>query len=368
MRRRPGPVHLGVKRLLLFTLTLFVCASLSAVEVDPKLDRAVRAAVPVCEGLEITYDELPLKLPQRFTGTLVNMKSKSGTCDGSLVAVVSPTNGFFLGSPWLIEGEEGTIEQKLKAFTWRNMQENMTVTIDPTKRTDDGLYPTTLFQTTEHGKMPIEGELDPQGRIFFFGHFRRMANDLRAQRVKAFDSFMPSLPVKGASNGKITVVEFSDFQCPSCKRSSGYADAILAKHGDKIRAKHGDKIRYVRFDLPLTMHPWAFPAALAGRAIHRQKPELFWDYKKQVYANQENLSAFLIWDWARAWAEDHDLDMKKYDADLQSEEIKSEILRGAGAAFANDVRATPTFMVNGAMVEAGEEGKALNAYIESLLK
>jgi len=360
MPRPLRPVHLGVKRLLPFTLTLIVCASLAAVEVDPKLDRAIRDSAPVCADLAITYGEVPVKLPQRFTGVLVNLKSKSGACDGALVAVASPTGGFYLGAPWLIEREEGSVEQKLKAFSWRNMQENMSVVIDPTKRTDDGLFPTTLLQATEYGKMPIEGELDPQGRIFFFGHFRRINGNQSEQRTKAFDSFMAGLPAKGAPNGKITIVEFSDFQCPSCKRSSGYAEAILEKHGDKVH--------YVRFDLPLTMHPWAFPAALAGRAIHRQKPELFWEYKKQVYANQESLSAFLFWDWARAWAEDHDLDMKKYDADLQSEEIRNEILRGAGTAFSNDVRATPTFMVNGAMVDAGEEGKALNAYIESLLK
>lgn len=360
MPRPSVPVHLRVKRLLLLTLTLTVSTSLLAVDVDPKLDRAVRDSVPVCSDLKITYDTLDLRLPQRFTGVVVNMASTRSSCEGALVAVLSPTGGFFLGSPWLIEGDEGTtIEEKLKTFTWRNMQENMTAKIDPQKHTDDGLYPTILLQATENGKMPLEGELDPQGRIFFFGHFRRINSDIRAQRVKAFDSFMPNLPAKGAA-GPITVVEFSDFQCPSCKRSSGYADALLAKYGTKVH--------YVRFDLPLTMHPWAFPAALAGRAIYRQKPDLFWEYKKQVYANQETLSAFTIWDWARGWAEDHELDLKKYDADLASEEIKNEILRGAGAAFSNEVRATPTFMINGAMVDPGDDGKALISYVETLLK
>src|SRR5687767_14758925 len=129
MPRPPFPVHLGVKRIVLFfTLTLIVCASLSAAEIDPKLDRAVRDSVPVCEGLEITYAELALKLPQRFTGALVNLKTpKGGVCDGVLAAVFSPTGGFFLGAPWLIEAEEGTITEKLKAFTWRNMQLNVDV-------------------------------------------------------------------------------------------------------------------------------------------------------------------------------------------------------------------------------------------------
>ncbi len=363
---RSRPFIPRVKRSFLLTLTLFVCAPLLAADpsapsagLDPKLDRAVRAAIPVCAEVKVEYSDLPMRLPERFTGAIVTMDSTQSSCKGQLAAVLSPTGGFFLGNPWPIADEEGaTIEEKLKNFAWRNLQENVTVTIDRA-RTDDGLFPTTLLQTTENGKMPLHGSIDAQGKVFFFGHFRRLAGDVRAERQKSFEPFFTQMPSKGAGGATITIVEFSDFQCPSCKRSSGYADAILAKFGDKVR--------YIRFDLPLGGHPWAFPAALAGRAIHRQKPEIFWEYKKQVYENQENLNAFMFWDWARGWAEDHDLDMAKYDADLQSTDIKSDILKGAGAAFSNDVRATPTFMINGAMVDAGVEGQALIAYVETLV-
>jgi len=157
----------------------------------------------------------------------------------------------------------------------------------------------------------------------------------------------------------VTIVEFSDFECPSCKRASGYLEPIVAKHGDKVR--------YIRFDLPLTMHPWAFGAALAGRAIQRQKPELFWEYKKHIYSNQDSLTAFTFWDFARGFAQDHELDLKRYDADLQDENLKNEILKGAGFALANEVRATPTYLVNGAFVDAGDDGKHLAAYVDQLL-
>jgi protein-disulfide isomerase len=76
----------------------------------------------------------------------------------------------------------------------------------------------------------------------------------------------------------------------------------------------------------------------------------------------------MIWDWARAFAQDHDLDLAKYDADLNSEAIKSDILKGAAVALSNDVRATPTYMVNGAMVDAGDDGKALAEYVDTLIK
>jgi len=354
------PVSLAVKRLFLLTTTLFAATAALAVEVDPKLDKIVREALPVCAESTISYDEMPYKLLPRFSAKLVKIESKRPACEGQYAVVTSPTGGFYIGMPWPIEKEDGaSIQERLKNFVWRNMQMNVTPVIDVTKMTDDGLFPITLQETTENGKIPFEGEIDPDGKFFFMGHFRRMGDSIRPQRAKGFASFFPNLPAKGPANAPVTIVEFSDFECPSCRRAAGYVDSILEKHHDKVR--------YVRFDLPLTMHPWAFAAALAGRAIHRQNPEIFWEYKKQVYGNQDSLTAFTFWDWARGFAEDHQLDMKRYDADLQNAEIRGEILRGAGSALSNEIRATPTYMVNGALVDAGDGGKALTEYVEKLL-
>jgi protein-disulfide isomerase len=350
-----------MKRLALVSLALLACSATAfAAEVDPKLDRAVRDALPVCADTTVAYEAYPGKLPARFKGTVVRLESKRPACGGQLVAVTSPSGGFYLGAPWPIGDEEGANPiDKLRNFTWRNMQLNVTPVIE-TKLTDDGLYPVTLLQATETGKIPLDGAMDPEGKFFFLGKWRRPGADIAQQRTRQLETLMAKAPVRGGASAPVTVVEFSDFECPSCKRSSGYADTILAKHGDKVR--------YVRFDLPLTGHPWSFPASLAGRAIYRQNPELFWEYKKQVYANQENLNAFTFWDWARGFAQDNELDLTKYDADLANEEIKTDILKGAGLALSNDVRATPTYMVNGTIVDAGDEGKALFAYIDGLVK
>jgi protein-disulfide isomerase len=356
----PRSVPLPVNRSILLTLALFLCSPLFAIDVDPKVDTAIRAGLPTCAGdAKISYEEPNFKLPQGFRGVLVKIASERHACEGQYMAVTSSTGGFFLGNPWPIATEEGTtIEEKLRNFTHRNLREAMDVKVTRTA-SDDGLWPVTLTQTTEAGKLPLTGFVDSQGRVFFFGSFRRLSADMGVQRVKAFDTYVPDSPAKGASKGDVTILEFSDFQCPSCKRSSGYADLVLAKHAGKVR--------YIRYDLPLTGHPWAFPAALAGRAIYRQKPDLFWEYKKTVYANQEQLNAFTFWDWARGWAEDHDLDLTRYDADLNNAELKSQILTGAGLAFSNDVRATPTYMVNGVIVDPGDDGQALVAYVGKLL-
>jgi protein-disulfide isomerase len=118
----------------------------------------------------------------------------------------------------------------------------------------------------------------------------------------------------------------------------------------------------------MSVHPWALPAAVAGRAVWRQKPDLFWTYKEKVYENQEKLSAFTIDEFTRGFAQDHELDMAKYDADVKSPELAASIVNGVGTAFSNDVRATPTYFVNGAVVDPGNEGKKLAEYVSSLLK
>lgn len=358
---RDAPFLSGVNRLILTALALFAAPALFAIDVDPKLDAAVREALPVCHGeIKVSYDEFPLTLPARFKGVVARVESERHRCAGQYAAILSPAGNLFFGTPWPIADAEGTtIEEKLQSFTMRNLQELMTPTVDRT-RTADGLFKVTLVQTHEAGKLPITGEVDPEGKMFFFGHFRPAGAGLRASRAKAFEPYFATLPSKGAASAPVTIVEFSDFQCPSCKHASGFVDPIVARHGDKVR--------YVRFDLPLPGHAWAFGAAVAGRAIYRQKPEVFWQYKNQVYEQQADLNAFTFWDWARGFAEDHELDLAKYDADIASDEIKGDVLRGAGAAFSNEVRATPTYIVNGAIVDAGDDGKALAAYVDGLLK
>lgn len=351
------------RALPVLALVLFATAAFGADALDTKVEKAIRDSLPPCPDLKLTPTELPFKLPTGFTGSVVRIESKShrSGCEGQMVSVVSPTGGFFFGVPWYFGQEEGaTPEEKLKNFAWRNMQMTTTPVIDRTSRTADGLFRVSLNETTENGKIPLDGEMDQAGTIFFFGHFRRMNSDPRAERQKAFEPLFASAPTRGPKDAPVTVIEFSDFQCPSCKYAAGYLEPVLEKHGAKVR--------YIRYDLPLSIHSWAFGAAMAGRAIYRQKPELFWDYKKMIYANQDKLSAFTFDDFVRGFAESHDLDMKRWDADVASEDIRKELLKGVGLAFSNDIRATPSYVVNGAIVEAGEGGKDLLAYVDSLLK
>ncbi|HVS30698.1 MAG TPA: thioredoxin domain-containing protein [Thermoanaerobaculia bacterium] len=349
-----------MKRIAILCAAFLAASStLSADPLDAKTEQLVRQSLPVCADLKLSAEPLGRKLPDGLTALVVRSESPRHACAGQYLAITSRAGGFYLGSPWFLDAGGATLEEKLTNFTWTRLKSNFTPVIDRQK-TPEGLYRVTLIETTERGKVPMEGEVDPDGTIFFLGHFRRANADAGAARMKVFESYLSSSPRLGAEKPAVTIVEFSDFQCPSCKFAAGFVDPILEKHGDRVQ--------YIRYDLPLGGHPWAFPASVAGRAIHRQKPDLFWEYKNQIYSNQDKLSVFTIDDFARGFASDNDLDMQRYDADVVSEQIRGSILSGVGTAFSNEIRSTPTYMVNGAFVDAGDGGRDLVAYVEKALK
>ena len=365
MPRASVPFPVAVKRLLIAAIALTAVAAFAEDPPAPPLgeraDKLIKEALPVCsEAVKTSRVGLQHKLPVNLTGAVIRLESERQACAGQWVALTSREGGFFLGVPWFLDNVTGTPEAKLRAFAWTNLQQHFDAVVDK-RPTRDGFYPVTMSQLTERGKMPMQGEIDPTASVLFIGHFFPIGADYLESRLKYFQPFIDNSPVTGAAKPVVTVVEFSDFECPSCQHAASYMKPILQKYPDQVR--------YVRYDVPLvTIHPWAYAAAVAGRAIWRQKPEAFWQYKEQVYANQEKLSAFTFDDFARGFAQDHELDMKKYDVDVVSPEIQQSILCGAGTAFSNDVRATPTYMVNGAMIDPGTEGKALESYVAGLVK
>jgi protein-disulfide isomerase len=329
----------------------------------PAFEKYIREAMPVCEQTTLSYIAIVHKLPENLSGLVVRSNSPRQSCEGQVVGITSREGTVYLGIPWFLDDvkEVKGLEAKLSQFTANNLHEQFTPVIDKSNPTKEGLFPVTLYETTERGRLPLYGEIDPAGTVFFIGPFRPMNESASVGRVKAFEQFIADSPATGAAKPELTVVEFSDFECPSCQHAAGYMKPILEKHGDKVR--------YIRFDTPLvTMHPWAFAAAMAGRAVWHQKPEAFWDFKKEVYENQDKLNSFSIDDFTRGFAKDHELDLKRFDDDIASQTLQTKIINGVGTAFSNDIRATPTYMVNGVLVDAGTDGKDLAAYIDTMLK
>jgi len=144
---------------------------------------------------------------------------------------------------------------------------------------------------------------------------------------------LTSTHTTGNSDSKVVLVEFSDFQCPACGAYKPVVDQLLEKYGEKIL------FGYRHFPLP--QHENALKAAIASEAANNQGQ--FWAMNDYLFENQENLTAEVI----GKGAEKLELDMKKFDEDIQNKELASLVERDKNDGNRLGVNSTPTFFLNG---------------------
>jgi protein-disulfide isomerase len=141
-------------------------------------------------------------------------------------------------------------------------------------------------------------------------------------------------PARGGAAAKVTVHEWSDFQCPFCKR----VEPTLAQLADE----YGSRIRIVWHDMPLPMHPDAPLAARAAREALAQKGEkAFWMLHDQLFAHQDELARGDLDGYARGLG----LDMTKWSAALEGQAHQAEVDADREAADGMGIGGTPAFLI-----------------------
>jgi protein-disulfide isomerase len=157
-------------------------------------------------------------------------------------------------------------------------------------------------------------------------------------------------PAFGPQFAKVTIVEWSDFQCPYCK---GVAPTV-----EKLRDTYGKDVRFVFRNLPLPMHQNARIAAQAGMAANAQGK--FWQMHDWMFANQQSLDRASL---ERA-AESLGMDMTRFRADIDSAEVKARIEADMKAGQDVGVRGTPTLFVNGRVSSGAPSWEQFKAQID----
>jgi protein-disulfide isomerase len=161
-------------------------------------------------------------------------------------------------------------------------------------------------------------------------------------------------PAKGPANARITLVEFSDFQCPYC--------AAAVHHIDEIMAKHPTDVRLVFKEFPLDIHSQAAFAAEAALAAHAQGK--FWPMHDKLYAHFKDLSP----DKINQWAQEIGLDMIRFTMDLKSGKYKSVVAKELAQGEQAGVSGTPTLFVDGKHYNGPIETQALEEVLQAELK
>jgi protein-disulfide isomerase len=141
-------------------------------------------------------------------------------------------------------------------------------------------------------------------------------------------------PSRGNMGARVTIHEWSDFQCPFCGRVEPTVQQVMKDYGDKIK--------FVWHDLPLPMHPDAPLAAEAGREAYAQKgPSAFWAMHDKMFANQKNIKR----DDLDGYAKELNLNMDKWKAALDGNTHSSEIEAAKKSGNDDGIQGTPAFII-----------------------
>ena len=160
-------------------------------------------------------------------------------------------------------------------------------------------------------------------------------------------------PSLGNASAPVTIVAFTDYQCPSC--------AAMHPSLERLVKEFGDKVRLVTRDFPLSQHTEAFKAAEAAEAAREQGK--YWEYIQILMRNQSELSVEKL----KTYATDLALDRTRFDSALDSGKFAEAVQLDLEAGMKLGINATPTVFVNGRRVMARSYDE-LKAAVETAFK
>ena len=184
-----------------------------------------------------------------------------------------------------------------------------------------------------HLFIPVAFFLGLGGGYLLWGG-NRTSEAADTEKVRRVDVSTDDDPSIGPEDAPVTIIEFSDYQCPYCE--SWYQQVY-----EQLLASYPGQIRFVYRDLPLSMHPEALPAAEAADCAGEQGD--YWKYHDALFGGQYGLNRAAY----EQYAADLGLDTQAFTACLDSHRYQDEIQADASDAAHVGINSTPTFVVNG---------------------
>lgn len=206
-----------------------------------------------------------------------------------------------------------------------------------------------LGENEQTGKVYVTKD----GKYMFRGEVSDLSKDPMVEtRAQLETKDSPSL---GPANAPVTLVEFSDFECPVCRALHDALRGMLPNY---------PQLRVVFKDFPLEqIHPWARTAALAGRCAYQQNPPAFWKMYDFIYDGQDLISPENAWGKMTDFASQSGLNADVFKSCMASPEAGAAVDASRANGILLEVGSTPTMFVNGRRI-VGADPHTLEQYIK----
>jgi protein-disulfide isomerase len=185
----------------------------------------------------------------------------------------------------------------------------------------------------------------PDLKYAMFGAIEDVTVDPSMAVMKKID--LKGQPHKGPDSAKVTIVEYSDFQCPFC--SKGYQ--TMEK---QVLTTYGDKVKFYYKNYPLPFHPWAKKGAIAAECAKEQKPDAFWKLYSGLFENQGSITPDNVKEKATGFLEGTGVDMTKWNDCFDNQKTAAAVDAQMQEGTNVGVRGTPGFIINGRLVSGAQ--------------
>jgi len=247
-------------------------------------------------------------------------------------------------------------EQKVEAFLryYFALGAEVEITVGtPTELGTSGLLEVPIEVKSKEGSDKLKMYLTKDGRYLLRGEISDLTTDPLAENVSKMQ--VANAPVLGDPKAPITIVEYSDFECPVCRTLHDALRGLLPNY---------PQVKLIFKDFPIdAIHPWARTAALAGRCAYQQNPKAFWKMYDLIYDNQNLVSAASAWDKMQDFAGRAGLSPDTLKTCMASPQAAGEVDASLANGQLLEVRATPTLFVNGRRISSADP-HAIQQYID----
>jgi protein-disulfide isomerase len=171
---------------------------------------------------------------------------------------------------------------------------------------------------------------------------------------------LENAPTTGASNAKVTIVEYSDFQCPYC--GSAY------KTVDLLMQQYQGKVKLVYKHLPLSIHNWAEDAAVDSACVYQQKPDAFWKVYEYLFANQTSITKETLTDKVLLATKDSGVNAEDLKKCITSRSTLPLVQANMAEAGTLGLSSTPSFIINGHPLVGAQPIEQFKQVVDDALK